>query len=225
MCKKIWNEHKGVIIINGIILIIWVLIYFGIKSILNGMSATDLAAYQSVISNLVAMGGVITAACCSVWSIFSSTKDIRDATEQLTTNANNSLIQAKKSDLQAFELARTTMALDMIEKMTISLKKEISLGLTPSLGVSNINLRRYLDTAVLYLNKLKVLFPNCDLVNLPSVQEISNIDVSVKVHGFPAPDSLNQIFNKLDTITDVLDQELTESIGQKIEGFEQISFN
>lgn len=224
MSTKIWKEQKNVIIINAIIVILWILIYFGIKNLLNNTSSSNLEAYQSVISNLVAMGGVITAACCSVWSIYSSTKDIRDATEQLTINSNKSLNQAKQSDLQAFELGRTTMALDMIEKMTIILKDETAKGLVPSLGDAGINLKRYLDTVVLYVNKLKVLYPKSDLVQLPSIKRISHIDDCVKVNGIPRQEELRTIFEKLDGITDDLDRELTEAVGQNIEGFEQFSF-
>jgi len=169
----------------------------------------------------------MTAAGCSVWSIFSSTKDMKDATTQLTQNANEALSQAKQSDLQTFELARITMALKMIEKMTQILKDEAVKGLTPSLGSSYINLKQYMDAFILYTNKLKTLYPKIDFKKISSVHSLADIDdiLQIQRQDFLRGKDPSSLFNLLLEKADDLDRELTEVIGSHIEGFEQIRKN
>lgn len=227
MCKLKSKVPFSVVILLLIVVIIWVMIGFGIKSLLHNIPASQLEAYQSTMNNLLTLGSIVTAAVCAIWSIYSSTKDMKDATSQLTTNANNALGQAKDSDLQSFELARLTMALDMIDKMMNALKKEVSIGLQATQGDSSITLKIFLDKFILYINKLKVLYPSVDFTSINSVQKIANIDDNFQLNKkVPQnPDFVYTLFNYLSATVDELELELTQAIGSKIEGFERFNID
>lgn len=226
MCKNLSDHSKQVILVNLVVVFSWLIILIGIKLTLRSFSSEKIEAYQSVVSNLLAFGAVITAAGTSIWSILSSTNDMRKATEKITENSNNALTQAKMSDLQAYELSRMTMALDMINKMSTKLEEESSKGLTPSLGKPDISLERYLNTVVLYINKLKVLYPKSNIQELPTVKIVSKIDDEFQICK-KNKRSISNISDKLIQLNDIivdLDREITEAIGVNIGGFEIFSF-